>query len=473
MKQKNRMRKRVISALLTLALFISSIAISPTKAYAAGWLDYVMQDIELGTSVSGSIKNGDYHGQAENGDEIYWHIYKFSMPQNGLLNVYLESASEEYLSYYSSYWIEGFVIFSASAPDNIVWRSKGRENEIERQFSSSRAMYYGSTEIALNQGEYYFAMRQYDTNDTPYYLTLSYKEPTINVSSISLNPSKITMGTGTQQTITATVLPNNASDKTLTWQSADPSIATVDQGVVTGVFAGTTSITASSSDGEITASCLVTVTCPHDYQTSFAPATRSDNGYFMEQCRKCGNTRQNRIIYAISNIALSRKSVSYNGKMQMPSAIVQDRQSKDLAYNTDYTLSFTGDMKNVGKHSVHIKFRGNYKGSASRTFTILPKSTAITRLKTKKKGFSVSWKKQSSQTTGYELAYSTSSRFSKSKTKILTLGRNKTKKTIAKLRKGKRYYVRIRTYKNITVNGKREKLYSGWSKVKSVTTRRT
>ena len=43
-------------------------------------------------------------------------------------------------------------------------------------------MYYCSTEIALDGGEYYFAVRQYYTNNTPYYLTLSYKEQFINVS---------------------------------------------------------------------------------------------------------------------------------------------------------------------------------------------------------------------------------------------------------------------------------------------------
>lgn len=476
MRLKNRISKRVISILLTLTLFVSGIVTFSTEARAAGWLEYANQTITLGTAVSGSIKEGDYQSKLEVSSPYssYWHMYKVTIPQNGQLNIYMESETEDYFTrrfHGVGYYFTYFTIFSALDPDNYIWNTCSFD--IEHEYSSARGRYYSSAEISLDKGEYYFALRSDSTIDEAYYLTLSYKEPTINVNSISLNPFMITMGIGVQQTITATVLPNNATDRTLTWQSANPSIATVDNnGMVTAVSAGTTLITASSSDGEITASCIVTVTCPHDYQTSFALATRNDNGYFIEQCKKCGNIKQNRIIYAISNIALSKKSFSYNGKVQMPSVIVQDSQGKYLTYNTDYTLAFTGDMRNVGKHLVQIKFKGNYKGSASRTFTILPKSTTITKIKTKKKGFSVNWQKQSSQITGYELAYSTSSRFPKSKTNTVAIGRNKTKKTVARLRKGKRYYVRIRTYKNIMANGQTTKLYSNWSKVKSVTTRR-
>ena len=67
------------------------------------------------------------------------------------------------------------------------------------------------------------------------------------------------------------------------------------------------------------------------------------------------------------------------------------------------------------------------------------------------------------------LEYSTSSKFSKKTTKSVTVSKNKTTvKTIKKLKANKKYYVRIRTYKVVKENGKSEKIYSGWSKVKSV-----
>lgn len=331
----------------------------------------------------------------------------------------------------------------------------------------------GSTEIALEQGEYYFAVRQKDTNDIPYYLTLSYKEPIINVTSISLNPSKMTLASGTQKTISATVLPNNATDKTVTWRSNNPSIATIDDiGTVTAVSVGNTSVVAASSDGEITATCAVTVTCPHEYQTTFAPATKNSNGYITEKCSKCGDIQKDQTIYAIGNVTLSKKTATYNGRVQTPSITVRDIQGRNLTYNTDYTLSYTGNMRDVGKHSISVKFKGNYKGTINQTFTIQPQPTTITKAGAKKKGFTVSWKKQIVQNTGYELAYSIDRKFNKKNTKIISINKNKThKKIVSKLERGKKYYIRIRTYKNIAVNGSNTRLYSDWSKTKTVTTK--
>ena len=83
------------------------------------------------------------------------------------------------------------------------------------------------------------------------------------------------------------------------------------------------------------------------------------------------------------------------------------------------------------------------------------------------KAFTVKWKKQSTQTSGYQILYSTSSKF-KSGNKYVTVTSNKTTaKKITKLKSKKKYYVKIRTYK--TVNGTR--YYSGWSSVKYVTTK--
>ena len=71
------------------------------------------------------------------------------------------------------------------------------------------------------------------------------------------------------------------------------------------------------------------------------------------------------------------------------------------------------------------------------------------------------------QTKGYQIQYSTDSKF-KSGNKTVTVNKNSTtKKTISKLKAKKKYYVRIRTYKTVKVNGKSVKLYSAWSKAKS------
>ena len=84
---------------------------------------------------------------------------------------------------------------------------------------------------------------------------------TIAVSSISLDKSTITLQVGGTSTLVATVLPENATDKSVTWSSSNTSVATVDaNGKVTAVGKGTATITAKV--GDKTATCTVTVTVP-------------------------------------------------------------------------------------------------------------------------------------------------------------------------------------------------------------------
>ena len=95
-----------------------------------------------------------------------------------------------------------------------------------------------------------------------------------------------------------------------------------------------------------------------------------------------------------------------------------------------------------------------------------PKSAKIKKVKAAKKAVSVEWKKVSG-VKGYQIQVATDKKFKKNK-KTATVKKQKTTKvTIKKLKAKKKYYVRIRTYK--TVNGK--KVYSSWSKVKTVKTK--
>ncbi len=128
-------------------------------------------------------------------------------------------------------------------------------------------------------------------------------------------------------------------------------------------------------------------------------------------------------------------------------------------------------MKNVGKYTVKVTLKGNYSGTKSLTYNIIPKGTSVSKV-TAAKGFKVTWKKQATQTTGYEVQYSTASNFKKGN-KTVTVSKNKTtSKSVSKLSAKKKYYVRVRTYKTVKVGGKSVKLYSGWSKAKSVTTKK-
>lgn len=84
----------------------------------------------------------------------------------------------------------------------------------------------------------------------------------VSVEGISLNKTSLSLNKGNTETISATVSPNNASNKNITWTSSNTTVATVDgNGKITGTGKGNTTITATSSNGK-TATCAVTVSVP-------------------------------------------------------------------------------------------------------------------------------------------------------------------------------------------------------------------
>lgn len=83
----------------------------------------------------------------------------------------------------------------------------------------------------------------------------------VPVTGVTLDKNTLVLFTGESATLTATVAPENATDKTVTWVSSNPAIVTVDgSGHVKAVAAGTANITVTTTDGNKTAVCAVTVT---------------------------------------------------------------------------------------------------------------------------------------------------------------------------------------------------------------------
>ena len=204
----------------------------------------------------------------------------------------------------------------------------------------------------------------------------------------------------------------------------------------------------------------------HTYKQTVTPATTSKDGKIVKKCSVCGAVSTVTIAKA-SSVSLSSTRYTYNGSVKTPSVTVKNSKGKALTKGKDYTVTYSSGRKNVGKYSVKITFKGNYSGTVTKTFTVKPKATSVNKLTALKGGIKVYVNKQATQTTGYQIQYSTSSSFANAKT--ATIGKNTTlSKSITGLAKGKRYYVRVRTYK--TVNG--TKYYSSWSKAKSITTKK-
>ncbi len=205
----------------------------------------------------------------------------------------------------------------------------------------------------------------------------------------------------------------------------------------------------------------------HSYQTTVQKATLQSDGLITSKC-SCGKVKSTQTIAYPKTIKLSKKTYTYDGKVKKPTVTVKDADGKVIPAKY-YKVTYAKGRKAVGTYKVTVKFKGNYSGTKQLTFKINPKSTAITKVTAKKKGFTVKWKKQTAQTTGYQIQYSTSSKFTKKTTKTITIKTSKTAATtVSKLKAKKKYYVRIRSYKTV---GK-TKYYSSWSKTKTVTTKK-
>ena len=90
--------------------------------------------------------------------------------------------------------------------------------------------------------------------------TVTVKAKTYPVESVTLDKTSVELTEGEETTLTATINPSNATNKNVTWTSSDSNVATVANGKVTAVKAGTATITVKTEDGNKTATCTVTVT---------------------------------------------------------------------------------------------------------------------------------------------------------------------------------------------------------------------
>ena len=210
----------------------------------------------------------------------------------------------------------------------------------------------------------------------------------------------------------------------------------------------------------------------HTTKQTVTKATPTANGKIVNYCSVCKKTLSTTVIPKASSIKLKATSLTYNGKVRTPKVIVKDRTGKTLVKNTDYTVSYAKGRKYVGKYAVKITFKGKYSGTKTLYFTIKPKATSISSLKAGSKKFTVKWKKQATQTTGYQVQVATNKKFKKNKKTVTIKKQKTTKTTVKKLKAKKKYYVRVCTYKTVKINGKSIRIYSGWSKAKTVTTKK-
>lgn len=210
----------------------------------------------------------------------------------------------------------------------------------------------------------------------------------------------------------------------------------------------------------------------HQYIEKVISATEKNDGKMQQMCQVCSIVKSTSVIYNPQKLTLSKTDYSYDGKVKTPSVTVKDSKGKNLKAGTDYQIEYSKGRKNPGVYTVAIELCGKYSGKMTGSFTIRPKKTSLKKVTARSKGMEVTWKKQATQSDGYQIQYCTSSNFKGKTLKTVTVKKNSTVKKISKLKGKKKYYVRIRTYKTVKVNGKSKKLYSDWSGKKTVSTKK-
>ena len=162
--------------------------------------------------------------------------------------------------------------------------------------------------------------------------------------------------------------------------------------------------------------------------------------------------------YGDKAFSLGAKITAGNGKLSYKS-------SDNKVAQPDSSGKIT--IKGIGKCTITVTASGTttYNAKTAKvTLTVNPKKAKLKTLKPGKKSLKVTWTKDA-KATGYEVQCCLKKNF-KSGVKKSTIKKAKTTSTtIKKLKKGKKYYVRIRAYKTVKIGGKSTKLTGAWSKV--------
>ena len=170
-------------------------------------------------------------------------------------------------------------------------------------------------------------------------IVFTIEDPTVAVTSVTLDKTEAALNIGESVTLTATVAPDDATDKTVTWTSSDATVATVsDEGVVTAVAAGTATITVTTTDGAKTATCTVTVAEP-TYTVTVKDGTEdAANWTITPTSAKAGETVT--ITYTGTKKVKSVKAVVKAAPIPV-TAITLNKTATEIKVGSTETLSVT------------------------------------------------------------------------------------------------------------------------------------
>ena len=167
------------------------------------------------------------------------------------------------------------------AEENLLWFFKDTSSSDGYTDTSNTYKYYLEMSSGTFTSSYASTTSLANTATPAIYLFVEDEETepeVVPVTGVTLDKTTMSLTVGGNGKLTATVAPNNATDKDVTWSSSNTAVATVDaNGKVTAVAVGTATITVTTVDGEKTATCSVTVTEPQEMEASVSELMKLKN----------------------------------------------------------------------------------------------------------------------------------------------------------------------------------------------------
>ena len=228
--------------------------------------------------------------------------------------------------------------------------------------SGSKTATFTTTE-KFNTGNSLHGFFYFEGNRTDYYYTIGDEraKPSVAVTGVTINHTSATLMIDETVTLSAEVAPANADDKEIIWENSNPSVASFESstGLVKALAVGTTTITAKShADGNIFATCVVTVS------SALTPTTWYGYGTFTPQEGLTGFTysitrNSNRSL--TYTIVLDRDPVGFVGELNIKddgvySAMTYTPATHTATFTTDEDYALDGDVLN--KSFWWLKYNG-------------------------------------------------------------------------------------------------------------------
>ena len=370
-----------------------------------------------------------------------------------------------------------------------------------------------------------------DNKEIKKYVAKTLSKTYIPVTNIKVDSNKLSLKIGDKQRINTVILPDNASTQGIQWESSAEEIVSVNSdGVVTANKKGSAVITAKAVNDNVSTKIQVTVaekttTFSGKFDVKISKATYVYNGKAQKpkitvsykgknisskyytvsyknnknvgtasvtvkgkgNYKKCSGKATFKIILkkiTLSGLKTSKNSMTVSWKTISGSSgyQIQYSTSKNFAKAKTKTIKIVGAGKRaatikklVSNKTYYVRVRAyktvnkkNIYGVWSNSKkNVVNKKLTLSSLKAGKKSATINWKTITGST-GYQIQYSTSKNFAKTKTKTIKIaGAGKHSATIKKLVSKKTYYIRIRNYKIVN----KKVVYGTWSNSKKTVIR--